>query len=198
MAELVFYTGTMDSGKTTLALQTHFNYSHAGRKGLVFGSYDRAGVGKISSRIGLQTDAIETNPDLDFWEVVTRERGERGQNIDYIVCDEAQFYTPAQVAQLARLADELNIDVYAFGIQTDFRTKLFPGSQRLLELADRIEMLQVPALCWCGRRATHNARTINGKMVLSGDQVIVGDTHTPAEISYQVLCRRHHLSQELA
>ena len=85
------------------------------------------------------------------------------------------------------------LDVFAFGITTDFRTRLFPGSQRLIELADRVEVLQVEALCWCGARATHNARTLGGEMVVEGAQVVVGDvTSSAEEIGYEVLCRRHH------
>jgi thymidine kinase len=90
--------------------------------------------------------------------------------------------------------DDLNLDVFAFGITTDFRTKLFPGSQRLIELADRVETLQVEAMCWCGARATHNARTVGGEMVVEGEQVVVGDVaQSAAEVGYEVLCRRHHL-----
>jgi thymidine kinase len=114
--------------------------------------------------------------------------------VDYLVCDEAQFYSPAQVEQLARLVDETEIDVFAFGITADFRTRLFPGSARLIELADRVEVLQVESLCWCGRRATHNARTVDGSMVVEGDQVVVGDVDAGSgEVGYEVLCRRHHM-----
>jgi thymidine kinase len=111
-----------------------------------------------------------------------------------MVCDETQFYTARQIDQLARIVDELQIDVFAVGILTDFQTRLFPGSQRLVELCDKVEVLQVRALCWCGARATHNARTIDGEMVLQGDQVMIGDTGTgeEGEIAYEVLCRRHH------
>src|SRR5690606_34381519 len=106
--------------------------------------------------------------------------------------DEAQFLAPEQIDQLARVVDDLELDVYAFGITTDFRTKLFPGSQRLVELADRVEVLQVEALCWCGARATHNARTVGGVMVVEGAQVVVGDvTASGEEIGFAVLCRRH-------
>ncbi len=85
------------------------------------------------------------------------------------------------------------VDVYAFGITADFRTRLFPGSQRLVELADRVEVLQVEALCWCGARGTHNARTVDGVMVVEGDQVVVGDTTAASgQVGYEVLCRRHH------
>jgi thymidine kinase len=91
------------------------------------------------------------------------------------------------------VVDELDLDVHAFGITTDFRTRLFPGSQRLIELADRVEALQVESLCWCGARATHNARTVGGEMVVEGAQVVIGDVDEAAgEVGYEVLCRRHH------
>ncbi len=105
--------------------------------------------------------------------------------------DEAQFISAAQVDQLARIADDLDIEVLAFGLLTDFRTDLFPGSRRLVELADEIRRLQVEARCWCGEVATHNARTVDGRIVRSGDQVVVGDLGA-GSIGYEVLCRRHH------
>jgi thymidine kinase len=126
------------------------------------------------------------------------ERLSRGERIDYIICDEAQFYQPEQIDGLAKIVDGLGIDVYAFGILADFRTKLFPGSARLVELADRVNTLQVEALCWCGSRATHNARTINGVMVTEGEQVVVGDVSKVDEVAYEVLCRRHHMRQVTA
>lgn len=117
----------------------------------------------------------------------------QGGRVDYVIVDEAQFLAPEQIDQLARVVDDLGLDVFAFGITTDFRTRLFPGSQRLIELADRIEALQVEALCWCGARATHNARTVGGEMVVEGEQVVVGDVSSPAaDVGYEVLCRRHH------
>jgi thymidine kinase len=198
VAELVFFSGTMDCGKSTLALQMDHNHAARGRRGVIFTRDDRAGSDVLSSRLGLQTRAHEVLDTTDFWaEVVTRRV--RGERVDYLICDEAQFYTPAQVEQLARLVDEMGVDVFAFGITADFRTQLFPGSQRLVELADRVEVLQVQALCWCGARATHNARTVNGIMVVEGAQVVVGDT-APHEddVSYEVLCRRHHMRRMTA
>jgi len=198
MAELQFFTGTMDSGKSTLALQTHHNHAARGRVGRIFTSQDRAGAATLSSRLGLRLDAVEVTDGLDFWAYVV-DSLTRGARIDYLICDEAQFYAPRQVDQLARVADELQIDVFAFGILTDFRTSLFPGSARLVELADRVHVLQVEALCWCGKRATHNARTENGEMVVEGDVIVVGDVDEagdtaghPAEVGYEVLCRQHH------
>ena len=191
MAELVYYCGTMDSGKSTLALQTAHNHQSRGRAGLLFTNRDRAGSGKISSRLGLTSEALEVTEEMDLHKFVV-EQLSLGVRIDYVICDEAQFYAPEQIEQLARIADGLGIDVFAFGILTDFRTKLFPGSARLVELADRVQTLQVEALCWCGERATHNARTLDGVMVTEGEQVVVGDTGGRDVVAYEVLCRRHH------
>jgi thymidine kinase len=151
----------------------------------------------VSSRLGLEVPAREVLDDTDLWDDVTAIRM-GGRNVDYLVCDEAQFYSPAQIEQLARLVDEIGIDVFAFGITADFRTQLFPGSARLLELADRVEVLQVQSLCWCGARATHNARTIDGVMVTEGAQVVVGDTADGGVVAYEVLCRRHHMRKMTA
>ena len=197
MAELIYYCGTMDSGKSTLALQTAHNHQSRGRTGLIFTSQDRAGSGVISSRLGLQSPAIEVSSDLDLHKFVV-DKLSQGSRIDYIICDEAQFYQPKQIEELAKIVDGLGIDVYAFGILSDFRTKLFPGSARLVELSDRVNTLQVEALCWCGARATHNARTIGGTMVTQGEQVVVGDVAPDKEVAYEVLCRRHHMREVTA
>ena len=191
MAELVFHTGPMDCGKSTLALQLDYTQSTHGRKGRVFTSQDRAGAGLITSRLGLSVQAIEADEGFDFWRYVIGELT-TGKRVDYIVCDEAQFYTRDHIDQLARIVDELQLDVYAFGILADFRTTLFPGSQRLVELADRVETLPLGPLCWCGARGTHNARTVDGLMVTEGSQVVVGDTAEGGEVRYEVLCRAHH------
>ncbi|MEV7606682.1 thymidine kinase [Paenarthrobacter sp. NPDC089322] len=206
MAELVFFSGTMDCGKSTLALQMDHNHRARGRGGVRFSCNDRAGGSRISSRLGLQTDAVEVGDATDFWdEVVVRRTS--GLKVDYLICDEAQFYSAAQVEQLARLVDEMDVDVFAFGITSDFRTRLFPGSQRLIELADRVQVLQVEALCWCGRRATQNARTVDGIMVVEGEQVLVGDVspgnvdgaaESGSVIEYETLCRRHYMRRVTA
>ncbi|MEO5652372.1 MAG: thymidine kinase [Marmoricola sp.] len=193
MAELQFFTGTMDSGKSTLALQTNHNHDARGRVGRIFTTHDRAGEAQISSRLGLTHNAIEVDAGFDFWRYVVNELTQ-GARIDYLICDEAQFYTGLQIEQLAKIVDELQIDAFAFGILSDFRTVLFEGSKRLVELADRMHVLQVEALCWCGKRATHNARTSDGEMVTEGEVIVVGDvdSHEPAEVGYEVLCRAHH------
>jgi thymidine kinase len=197
MAELVFFSGTMDCGKSTLALQMDHNHRQRGRQGLIFTRLDRAGTSTLSSRLGLSTAAIEVTDELDFWDAVADERMHGGR-VDYLICDEVQFYTPRHAEQLARVVDELAVDVFAFGITADFRTRLFPGSQRLIELADRVQVLQVEALCWCGARATHNARTLDGVMVVEGEQVVVGDTEAGGAVGYEVLCRRHHMRRMTA
>ena len=184
----------MDCGKSTLALQMDHNHAARGRAGLIFTKHDRAGEAVLSSRLGLAHTALEVVDDLDFWELLVS-RVTNGQRVDYLICDEAQFYTGLQVEQLARLVDEMGVDVYAFGITADFRTALFPGSQRMIELADRVQSLQVEALCWCGHRATHNARVVDGSMGREGEQVVGGDI-APGDVSrveYEVLCRRHYM-----
>jgi thymidine kinase len=149
----------------------------------------------LSSRLGLATAAVEVREDTDIREYTARALA-ADREIDYVICDEAQFLTSAQVEQLVAVVDELDVDVFAFGIATDFRTRLFPGSQRLIELADEIRVMQVEALCWCGARATHNARTVGGEMVLEGEQVVVGDVEPAAAVAYTVLCRRHHRARQ--
>jgi thymidine kinase len=127
--------------------------------------------------------------------------------VDYLIVDEAQFLTAEQVDQLADLVDESHVDVYAFGLTTDFRARLFPGTQRLLEVADDVQRIQVEVLCWCGLPGLLNARVVDGVMVHSGETVVVADTapaelpggdpvHAPA-VRYQVLCRRHYVRGEL-
>ena len=190
VAELTYFTGPMDCGKSTLALQVAYTESTAGRQGRLFTMLDRSGEAAITSRIGLTSPALEVTSEFDLWKYVVSELT-GGRRVDYLVCDEAQFYTPSHIDQLARIVDELQIDVFCFGILTDFRTELFPASRRLVELCDRMEMLQVRPRCWCGEPATHNARTVNGVMVTEGSQVVVGDIGD-AEVAYQVLCRRHH------
>lgn len=193
MAELVFFTGTMDCGKSTLAAQVNYTHASRGRRGLVFTCNDRAGSGVLSSRLGLEVPAIEVTPETDFFEIALSHHSD-DDPLDYLICDEAQFYSREQVNQLAHVVDDLDVEVFAFGIAADFRTELFPGSARLFELADRIQVLQVEALCWCGRKATHNARTLNGVMITEGEQVFVGDTSSKDVVGYEVLCRRHHMA----
>tara|TARA_A100000164_G_scaffold347238_1_gene348521 strand:- start:724 stop:1338 length:615 start_codon:yes stop_codon:yes gene_type:complete len=190
MGSLRFSFGTMSSGKSTLALQIHHNLSGTST-GLLCSMHDRAGA-QVSSALGVSTPAIEVDPALNFESLALSHRASYGA-LDYLVCDEAQFYTDSQVEQLARVVDEMDVDVYAFGLLTDFRGKLFPGSARLLEIADQRHELQVQARCWCGESATHNARLHDGVQVYDGDVVLIDDGST-AKVTYELRCRNHWIS----
>jgi thymidine kinase len=204
-AHLVFFHGPMDCGKSTLALQVDHNQSRQGRHGVLLTQGDRSGGPRISSRVGLSRQAVEIDGGTDL-RLLVRERWAAGERVDYLIVDEAQFLAPTQVDQLAELVDESHIDVYAFGLTTDFRARLFPGTQRLMELADTVERVQVQVLCWCGLPGKLNARVVDGVMVREGATVVVADTAPPPqpgtggrqrEVRYQVLCRRHHARGEL-
>ena len=124
--------------------------------------------------------------------------------LHYLVCDEVQFYTVEQCDQLATVVDDMEVDVYAFGLITDFRGHLFDGTKRMLEISDERVPLQVEARCWCGSRATHNARVVNDMVVYEGETVVVGDTADSSAqkifgdtIRYELLCRRHYNVGEL-
>jgi thymidine kinase len=192
MAVLRFSFGTMGSGKSTLALQIHHNLSRRGLRGLLCTQLDRDGA-RVSSRLGVSAAAVDVGPKLDLFELAAGYRAQHG-GLDYLVCDEAQFYTAEQVEQLARVVDEMGADVHALGLLTDFRGRLFAGSARFLELADQRQELQVEARCWCGERATQNARLVGGRQVYDGEVIVVGDTTGDAEVSYELLCRRHWLA----
>lgn len=194
MALLRFNYGTMGSGKSTLALQIHHNLSERGLRGLLCSRLDRDGP-RVSSRLGVASTAVQVGPELDF-RILAEIFADHHGSIDHLVCDEVQFYTPEQAEQLAAVVDDLGADVHAFGLLTDFRGRLFPATARFLELADERCELQVEARCWCGARATHNARIVNGVQVYDGETVMVGDVESvdggpSSEMSYELLCRRH-------
>src|SRR6476619_676479 len=195
-----FFHGPMDCGKSTLALQLHYNHSRQGRSGLLLTKLDRFGPARISSRIGISRSAVEVSDADDIVDLV---RGEwaLGRRADYLIVDEAQFFTADQVDQLAVLADDFQVDVFAFGIATDFRGRLFAGSATLFEIADEFSPLQVEVLCWCGRIGRFNGRVVNGRIVREGATVLVADTGgSPPDagtVRYQVLCLEHNRSAEL-
>ena len=201
-AHLRFFHGPMDCGKSTLALQVDHNQRRQGRHGVLITQGDRSAAPQISSRVGLSREATEIDDGTDL-RLLVRDRWAEGHRVDYLIVDEAQFLTDSQVDQLAELVDQWHVDVYAFGLTTDFRARLFPGTQRLLELADDVQRVQVEVLCWCGLPGLLNARVVDGAMVRSGETVVVADT-APAElpaaeprsspaVRYQVLCRRHYV-----
>jgi len=187
----------MGSGKSTLALQIHHNLAVRDRQGLLLTKLDRDGT-QVTSRLGVSAPAVEVTPEIDLFELA-----QSRMPLDFVVCDEVQFYSIAQCDQLARVADDLNVDVYAFGLITDFKGLLFEGTKRMLEVAnERVEM-QVEARCWCGSRATHNARVVNGVVVYEGETVVVGDTSDVATpmfgdvVRYELLCRRHYVRGDM-
>jgi thymidine kinase len=181
----------MGSGKSTLALQIHHNLSSRGLHGLLCSQLDRAG-GKVSSALGVSADAVEVGPRLNLYELAVAMQ-ERHGRLDYMVCDEAQFYLTEQVDQLARIVDELGADVYTFGLLTSFQGLLFDGTRRLLEMADESVEVQVEARCWCGSQATHNARIVDGVQVYDGELFVVDDPENH-QVTYDLRCRRHWLS----
>ncbi|GLW96721.1 thymidine kinase [Microtetraspora sp. NBRC 16547] len=197
---LKFFYGPMDCGKSTLALQMNYNHRRQGRRGIVLTKHDRSGGARITSRIGIDNEAVEVVDGLDLVELVAAH-----DRIDYVICDEACFYSVEQIEQLADLVDDHGIDVYAFGLASDFRSQMFPAAQRLFELADEVARLQVEVLCWCGRPGLLNARVVGGVMARTGEQVVIADTGTDAEpdgaaedpVHYRVLCRRHHRTGDL-
>ncbi|MEU5723466.1 thymidine kinase [Micromonospora sp. NPDC047738] len=195
-AALKFFWGPMDCGKSTMALQMNYNHARQGRRGLVTTRIDRSLGPQVTTRIGLAHAAIEVTDELDLRDLV-RDALADGVRVDYLICDEASFYNLEHVEQMAELVDEYDVDVYAFGLATDFRSCLFPAAQRLFELADEVARIQVEVLCWCGREGLLNARVVHGRVVREGEQVVIGDTVDDADVRYQVLCRRHYRSGDL-
>ena len=178
MAKLYFKYGAMGSSKTAQALITKFNYEERGMHvWLIKPALDsRDGAGILRSRIGLEApaEAVAAGDDIA---ALYRRRGRP----DVIIADEAQFFTPRQIEQLRDLVDEENLPVLCFGLRTDFRTRLFPGSARLMELADSIT--EIKTICECGSKATVNARIFNGRVVTEGAQVLLGGND-----SYVAMC----------
>ena len=185
MAKLYFYYASMNAGKSTTLLQADFNYRERGMRTLLFTAAldDRSGAGRIASRIGLDTEAAGFAEDTDLRLHVEREM-DHGP-VHCVLVDEAQFLTAAQVDQLAAVADVLGIPVLAYGLRTDFRGDLFPGSARLLALAD--SLVEIKSVCRCGRKATMNLRVhADGRAVADGAQTEIGGNDR-----YIALCRRH-------
>lgn len=195
-AVLRFSYGIMGSGKSTVALQVHHNLTRRGLHGVLCTLYDRDGT-HVSSRLGVSRPALEVTPGFDLLDMARTVKDDEGR-LDFLVCDEVQFYQESQIDQLAAVVDELGADVFAYGLLTDFRGRLFDATRRMLELADEHVPLGVEARCWCGRRATHNARLINGEVTMEGETIVIGDDESTTDrlfgdvVTYELLCRRHY------
>ena len=181
MAKLYFRYGAMGSGKTIDLLKVAYNYEERGQKVLIFTSAldNRYDVGKITTRVGLQREAIAINRDFNIYKYIK----DLNQKIDCVLVDEANFLTEKQVYQLSDVVDFLNIPVICYGLRSDFRLKFFEGSHPLMELADKIE--EIKTICECGAKATVNMRFVDGKAVTDGDQVFIGGNE-----SYKAVCRK--------
>ncbi|MCD7111521.1 thymidine kinase [Rhizobium sp. DKSPLA3] len=185
MAKLYFHYATMNAGKSTLLLQSSYNYEERGMRTVVLIAAfdDRAGEGRVSSRIGLSSDAIAFSVTDDLYTLVKEAISQTDAACVFV--DEAQFLSEAQVWQLARVADRLGVPVMAYGLRTDFRGQLFPGSATLLAIAD--ELREVRTICHCGRKATMVVRLDGqGRVMHEGAQVEIGGNE-----KYVSYCRRH-------
>lgn len=190
MAKLYFNYSTMNAGKSTVLLQASHNYVERGMRTMLLTARldDRAGVGRIASRIGLEREADTFSPGENLHDIVSA-RHARGA-LACVLVDEAQFLEPEQVWQLARVADDLGVPVMCYGLRTDFRGDLFPGSATLLAIADNLR--EVRTICWCGRKATMVVRLgADGGVQEEGDQIAIGDD------IYVSLCRRHWRARRL-
>ena len=190
MAKLYFYYASMNAGKSSHLLQADFNYRERGMATMLWtAALDSRSGGQVKSRIGLESVAHKFAPDTDLWAAISA--AHKVQPLDCVMVDEAQFLTPQQVWQLARLADEGGIPVLCYGLRTDFQGELFPGSAVLLGIADAL--VELKAVCHCGRKATMNLRVDeSGAAVRQGQQTEIGGNDR-----YVALCRKH-FSEALA
>jgi thymidine kinase len=185
MAKLYFYYSAMNAGKSTTLLQADFNYRERGMETMLWTAKldERAGAGLIGSRIALSAPAHSYDESVDLFAAIAEELKKR--KLDCILVDEAQFLSQRHVRELCEAADALSIPVLCYGLRTDFQGKLFPGSAALLALAD--SLIELKAVCECGRKATMNLRVdSDGHAVTSGAQTEIGGNDR-----YIALCRRH-------
>jgi thymidine kinase len=185
VAKLYFYYSTMNAGKSTSLLQSSHNYRERGMRTLVYtAQFDQRGGGRVHSRIGLSSEARHFARGSDLYDEIAGEHSQ--EPVSCVLLDEAQFLLPAQVDQLAAIVDRHSIPVLCYGLRTDFRGELFPGSARLLALAD--ELSELKTICQCGRKATMCARVgADGSVEREGEQVEIGGNER-----YLSLCRRHY------
>ena len=184
MAKLYYSYAAMNAGKSTILLQASYNYRERGMRTLLFTSalYAEDGVGKIVSRLGVESAAELFTDTDDLFKIIRAQNASSG--VHCVLIDEAQFLTREQVWQVARVSDRLNIPVMCFGLRTDFQGKLFPGSAELLAIADVLR--EIRTICHCGAKATMVVRQDSqGRVLLEGDQVSIEKS------VYVSLCRRH-------
>lgn len=181
MAKLYFKYGAMGASKTAQLLTANFNYKEKGQTTLLLkpATDTRDGVTTIKSRIGISAEANVVAPEDNILEKFREEI----TTVDAVIVDECQFMTPAQINQLREIVDVCDIPVMCYGLRTDFQTHLFPGSRRLMEVADKFE--QIKTICQCGRGAQINARLLDGEVIFEGEQVMIGGNE-----SYDSMCHR--------
>ena len=191
MAKLYYRYGAMNSGKSTALMQVAYNYEERGMRVLVLKpSVDTKGGQCLLSRLGVSRPVdLLVSPDVDVLEAI-RADSEKAP-LACVLADESQFFTPEQVDQLLLVTVQLNIPVICYGLRTDFSMRGFPGSTRLLEVAHSIE--EMKTICTCGRKATCNARKINGKFVFEGEQVVIDQGN---EVEYQSLCPQCYFAEK--
>lgn len=190
MAKLYFKYGAMGSSKTANALIAKFNYEERDMKvWLIKPDVDnRDGESKVRSRIGLEAEATVIRPSDDILEMYKAR-----EDVDVIIADECQFFTEDHIDQMRYIVDKFDVPVMCFGLRTDFRTKLFPGSRRLFELADSIT--EIKTICECGAKATVNARIApDGRVITSGQQVFIGGNDSYIAMCHK--CYKRHIEED--
>ena len=181
--KVYFKYGVMGSSKSFDLIRAEFNYRERGMDTFVItAAIDTRNDGMIKSRIGVSVGAYAISKDENIYDIVKNELKSKKRDIKVVFVDEVHFFSTEQIDQLTDIADELLITVICYGLRTDFKSKMFPGSRRLLEVADEIE--EIKAMCDCGRKATYNARFVNGKPVMGGRQIHIGDEE------YKSFCRK--------
>ncbi len=185
MAQLYYRYSTMNAGKSIELIKVAYNYEERGQRVMTLlpAIDDRYGVGVITSRIGIQREAMLVKDDTNILELFLAEK-EKGE-IDCVLIDECQFLRKHHVEELIEIVDTFNVPVMAYGLKNDFRNQLFEGSYYMLIYADKIE--EIKTICWCGRKATMVARVVDGKIVKQGEQIVIGGNDM-----YVSLCRKHY------
>jgi len=185
MAQLYFRYSTMNAGKSIELIKVAYNYEERGKNvmTLIPSVDDRYGRGVITSRIGVQREAIVVSEETNILELFIRENEKK--KIDCVLVDEAQFLEEHHVLELAEIVDSFDVPVLTYGLKNDFRNEMFKGSYYLLIYADKIE--EIKTICWCGRKATMVARVVDGRIVKQGRQVMIGGNDM-----YVSLCRKHY------